>query len=60
MQIGDVVNKKAPSFGTDVHVVGRPATMPGKVVYIHPQRRFYTLEFEVAGRKMQESYSFRN
>ena len=60
MQIGDVVNKKAPSFGGDTHRPGQTETMPGKVVYIHPQRRFYTLEFEVAGRKMQERYSFRN
>lgn len=30
---------------------------PGKVVYIHPQNRFYTLEFTMkSGEKFRESY----
>lgn len=33
-------------------------TAEGKVVYIHPRRRYYTLEFIFPGGKYRESYSF--
>ena len=52
MEIGD--GKTEPvSFG-DVH--GKP--MSGRVVYIHPQRRFYTVEFEVGPYKFREDFYF--
>lgn len=30
----------------------------GQVVYIHPQQRFYVVEFSVAGRTYRESFDF--
>lgn len=36
----------------------RPVTKTGTVVYIHPRRLFYTVEFEVDGHKVRESYFF--
>lgn len=30
--------------------------MTGTVVYIHPRRRFYIVEFEVGGRTFRESF----
>lgn len=38
----------------------RPRTLPCTLVYIHPQRRFYTVEFHfpVTGCSFRESYNF--
>lgn len=33
-------------------------TMTGRVVYIHPQRRFYTVEFEMGRHKFREDFYF--
>lgn len=35
-------------------------TMTGTVVYIHPQRRFYVVEFETDIGKFRESFYFPN
>lgn len=32
---------------------------PGKVVYVHPCGRFYTVEFEFKGKKIRECYTVR-
>lgn len=52
MQIGD---KK-----TGVVNLGdcRGITKTGTVVYIHPDRRFYTVEYELGSGKVRESYYF--
>lgn len=55
MQIGDRIGHLAPTID-DVSVRGR--TCPGTVVYIHPQRRFYTVRFDAPGGKFCESFYF--
>lgn len=37
---------------------GRPITKSGRVVYIHPRRRFYVLEFEFEKGNVREAYLF--
>lgn len=37
---------------------GKPRRMTGKVVYIHPERRFYVLEFSLGPCRLRESYYF--
>ena len=47
MKVGDIINRHRPTFGSDVLApTSMPKTMPGKVVYIHPERRFYKVEFD--------------
>ncbi len=36
----------------------RRLPMDGKVVYIHPENRFYSVEFDVHGYKIRESFFF--
>lgn len=36
----------------------KPKSMTGRVVYIHPQRRFYVVAFDVGGHEIRESYYF--
>ena len=49
LQIGDIVCK-SPAF-----LIGaRP--LEGKVVYIHPKLRFYTLEFPCESSRIRESF----
>jgi len=45
-------------FHTDVRAGVRP--MPSRVVYIHPQRRFYIAEFRspITGETFRESFYF--
>ncbi len=31
-------------------------TLPCRVVYVHPQRRYYTVEFSFGHRRFRESY----
>lgn len=38
----------------EVDAVGR--TMTGKVVFVHPTGRFYTVEFETKHGKIRENY----
>jgi len=59
MLVGDVVNKYSPSFGVDYQYPDRPKTLPGRVVYIHPKRRFFVLQFDFDhGRSFCQSFSF--
>lgn len=37
---------------------GHGITRTGRVVWIHPARRFYVVEFTIGGRKVRESYFF--
>ena len=52
MQIGDKKTERM-TMG-DCH----PVTKTGTVVYIHPARLFYILEFDVGDHKVRESYYF--
>ena len=58
MTLGDK-QVAAPTFATSY---GDHAARPseGETVYIHPEGRFYTLEFQspVTGEKFRESYYF--
>ena len=59
MKVGDKIGHLKPSFG-EVIRIDAPA-YPGRIVYIHPQRRFYTIEFEMPkGERCRESYYFKN
>ena len=53
MRVGDIIpNQTMQSFFP-------PRTLkavPGICVYIHPQRRFYTLEYKLSGGSVRESY----
>jgi len=54
MQVGDKSKESVRSdFGPDhgEHIYGT-------VVYIHPKRRFYTVEYDFHGQKYRESYPF--
>lgn len=56
MRVGDTVLRQ-PSFYTSYGgACGNPQN--GTVVYIHPERRFYTVEFliERTGERFRESY----
>lgn len=59
MLVGDVVKRGFPTCGTDVCPKDAPKTISGTVVYIHPERRFYVVEFEFDGRTFRETYKFK-
>ena len=58
MQLGDIVNEKI-CIGKLVGSTGQKSPMKysGTVVYIHPKRRFYVVEFKWKhGNTFRESY----
>lgn len=60
MMVGDKLPGMVPSYGaTCTGFVSDGQAFTATVVYIHPQRRFYTVEFDMPrGRKCRESYYF--
>ena len=52
MQVGDKRTEKV-SLGDC-----QPLTKTGTVVYIHPARRFYVVEFGLGAHKAREAYYF--
>ena len=56
MKLGDEITARPLFGGATGESEGEP--QKGVVVYIHPQKRFYTLEFKspVTGEKFRESY----
>lgn len=52
MSIGDRVQVKPCSEG------GARGVVMGRVVYIHPQHRYFTVEFDAGGGKLRESFPF--
>ena len=58
MKLGDRVLETPLFWTTYGHSVGRPAW--GRVIYIHPERRYYTVEFtnEQTGETFRQSYFF--
>lgn len=59
MKVGDTVTGHKPSYGVEYRVEGEPQSYPAQVIYIHPQRRFYTLEFKFGDRTIRQSYKYR-
>lgn len=57
MHIGDKL-RRSPSVQIYDREKGPPPTLPCRVVYIHPQRRFYSVEFQIAGRCFREAFYF--
>lgn len=59
MKVGDKIGHLKPSFG-EVIRIDAPA-YPARVVYIHPQRHFYIVEFEMPkNNHFRESFYFKN
>ena len=56
MKVGDTV----PSQTMEAYAKGHKLqAFPGVCVYIHPERRFYTLEFNLPGGKVREDFAFK-
>lgn len=56
LKVGDKICKFAISYGTDC----RRETKEGTVVYIHPQRKFFILEFRCPrDRLVRETFFFK-
>ena len=63
MQIGDYVRAIPTELSCDVdHRTKEPIPMVGKIIYIHPRRRFCVLEFSFSGifgeTKVREAFKF--
>lgn len=55
MQIGDT-KYITPTFETTYGMPGDNVPLPGKVVYIHPRKIFYTVRFTVPGGSWTETF----
>lgn len=56
MKVGDTV----PNQTMQAYVTGHKLkAFPGVCVYIHPDRTYYTLEFNLPGGKVRENYQFK-
>ena len=62
MMVGDKLPGMVPSYGaTCTGFASDGESYTATVVYIHPQRRFYTVEFAFArGRRFRESFYFQD
>nr|DAL91793.1 MAG TPA: ATP synthase subunit 9 [Caudoviricetes sp.] len=58
MKVGDKRMMKPHEFQDDPRHPNRSKLLPCTVIYIHPQRRFYRVEFETRGGKFRESFYF--
>jgi len=62
IHIGDELKLKPKTFyntDNDSNSGRNPkAELKGKVVYIHPEKRFFDAEFKLAGGTVRESFSF--
>ena len=57
MTVGDILQLK-PTIETAAGLA-HPATMPCTVVYIHPRRRFFVVEFvSTVGQRWRETFYF--
>ena len=57
IRVGDVLKRRLviyDAFGNDM----REREVEAKVVYIHPSRRFYTLEYQIPGGTFRETEFF--
>ena len=53
MKIGDTVTRCSVSMSGDVR---NSVYITGKVVYIHPQGRFFVMEAQLPGGKVREAF----
>jgi len=55
IQLGDKIQRRIPLW-TPEHPKGSPekVTVTATVVYIHPQRRYFVLEYETAAGRYRE------
>ena len=61
MNVGDKLKRKIKIYDPQRGPAGAnvEATVDATVVYIHPERRYYTLEFHFGpGRSFRESFQF--
>ena len=60
IQLGDVVKRRVAVYDPEhPHAAPEKKTMEATVVYIHPERRFYTIECKMpAGRRFRETEYF--
>lgn len=57
MMVGDIVRRKSFAMKGDFNFSSSEKTpMEGKVIYIHPEGRFFTVEFAVRGGKVRECF----
>lgn len=57
MMVGDIVRRKSFAMKGDFNFASSDKTpMEGKVIYIHPEGRFYIVEFTVRGGKVRECF----
>ena len=56
MILGDIVPSQTMTGAGPQRTL---VTVPGRVVYIHPERHFYTLAYDLPGGTIKESYSFK-
>lgn len=58
MELGEKVVRTPITFTDPVKEKGgeRYVPMTGKVVYIHPEGRYHTAEFELPGGKIRENF----
>jgi len=55
MKVGNTVSNQTMQAYAKGHKL---KDFKGVCVYIHPERRFYTLEFDLPGGKIREDYAF--
>ena len=63
MNVGDKLKRRMKVYDADRKAGGSSAelTVDATVVYIHPERRYYTLRFDLGpGRSFRESFFFKN
>lgn len=59
MKIGDKVTMIPETIlGIDKRGGRERRPMKGRIVYIHPKGRYYTVEFETRGNSVKESFKF--
>lgn len=58
MEIGDKVTRTPITFADPYREKGEEKHKPmtGKVVYIHPEGRYHTVEFDLPGGKVRENF----
>ena len=57
MKIGDKIKQRMKIWDPDRKAGGKPTevTVDATVVYIHPERRYYTLRYDLPGGSYRES-----
>jgi len=61
MTVGDKVKRRMKIWDPDRKAGGKPTeiTLDATVVYIHPERRYYVLRFDIGpGRCFREAFQF--